>query len=217
MSEVKSTFRPFTVLVFPLGYTGEIGFFEGTNEIRVVNSAESRRLVRGRTVPVYKLVGLTLPELNQELLAAIQIAGVAIENHTGVLQQYFEIELDEVEAAKVVKPAGKRDILHLTFDRDLGLTDADILQVQAMFKAAIEDPRGAIITTIDGVSADILSISEGAEIRLVSAHIKDDVIYEILEQDKEPQQVVLAGATGEENHAVESLEEQGELNEDKSE
>lgn len=207
MSEVNTHFKPFTVLVFPLGYTGEIGFFEGTKEIRVVNSAESRRLVRGRTVPVYKLVGLTLPELNQELLAAIQIAGVAIENHTGVLQQYFEIELDEVEAAKVVKPAGKRDILHLTFDRDLGLTDADILQVQALFKSAIEDPRGAIITTIDGVSADILSISEGAEIRLVSAHIKDDVVYEILEQDKEPQQVVLAGATGEESEAVDSLEE----------
>jgi hypothetical protein len=207
MSEVNTHFKPFTVLVFPLGYTGEIGFFEGTKEIRVVNSAESRRLVRGRTVPVFKLVGLTLPELDQELLAAIQVAGVAIEAHTGVLQQYFEVEIDEVEAAKVVKPAGKRDILHLTFDRDLGLTDADILQVQEMFKAAIEDPHGAIITTIDGVSADILSISEGAEIRLVSAHIKDDVIYEILEQDKEPQQVVLAGATGEENHEVESLDD----------
>lgn len=192
-----SNFKPLTLVVFPLGYIGEIGFFEGTQEIRVVNSAESRRMVRGRTIPVFKLAGLTIEEVNPELLVAIQISGVAISNETGVLQQHFEIELDSVEAAKVIKPKGKRDILHLTFDRELGLTDADILQVQELFKKAIEDPSGAIITTIDGISADVLNISEGAEIRLVSAHIKDDVIYEILEQDKSPCHMVLAGESDE--------------------
>lgn len=186
-----------TLLVFPIGYMGEIGFFEATKEIRVINSAESRRIIRGRNIHEYKLVGFTLPEIDPELLATIQVCGTHYTAETGVLQQYFEVAISDEERLKVVPLKGKRDIIHLTFDRDLGLTEQDMQAVAQMFKHAMTDPVGSVVTTIDGIYADVVSINEDAEFRLVNAHIQDDIVYEILEVGKEPQQLVLSGAVDE--------------------
>lgn len=193
MSDAKANFRPYTLTVFPLGYTGEIGFFEGTREIRIANSMESRRIIRGRTIPVFNLAGLKLADLDQELLATIQLCAVAWTAETGELQQYFERELEEVEAAKVVVQKRKREILHLTVDAGLDLQESDLRQIAELFNSASLQPEGAIVVTTTGIKADIIEINEGAELRLVTAHVQNDFVYQIIDGNAEPQQLVFAG------------------------
>lgn len=200
-------FQAHTLHVYPVGYMGELGFFEADRSIRVINSQESRRAIRGRVIDVYNLHGFKIADLDADLLATIQICGIVQERQSGILQQYFEHELTEEERAKRVPVKRKRDILHITFNAELGLTMEDITAVQQMFMRAIEDPHGAIITTIDGISAEVISVNEGAEMRLVSAHVHDDIVYQILEQGEELVELTLAGESGEEREEVDSLED----------
>lgn len=204
-------FQAHTLHVYPVGYMGALGFFEADRSIRVINSAESRRAIRGRVIGNYTLHGFKIAELDADLLACIQICGVAEEIKTERLQQYFEVELTEEERAKRIPVKQKRDILHITFNAELGLSMEDITAVQQMFMRAIEDPHGAIITTIDGISAEVISVNEGAELRLVSAHVHDDIVYQILEQGEELVELTLAGESDEEREQVESLDGEDEV------
>lgn len=205
------TFKAHTLHVYPVGYMGALGFFEADRSIRVINSAESRRVIRGRVIDKFNLVGFKFADLDADLLATIQICGVASETETGILQQYFEVELTAVEREKYVPVKRKRDILHLTFNAELGLTLEDIQAVQKMFMHAKEDPHGAVLTTIDGINAELISINEGAEIRLVSAHVQDDIVYHILEQGEELVELTLAGESDEEREEVEMLDGEDEV------
>lgn len=207
MSDAKAGFIPYTLTVFPLGYTGELGFFEGAREIRIVNSMESRRIIRGRTIPVFNLAGLKLADLDQELLATIQMCSTAWTSQTGELQQYFERELEEIEAVKVVKPKGKREILHITVSQELGLAEGDLRTIADLFNAASLQPEGAVVVTTTGIKADVIEISESAELRLVTAHVQDDFVYQIIDGDKEPQQLVFAGERSDSDSEDEKAEQ----------
>jgi hypothetical protein len=212
----KTNLIPYTLNVFPAGYTGALGYFETSKngesgrEIRITNSMEHRRLVRGHTIPVFNLVGLKINELDPELLATIQLCSASWTSQTGVLQQYFEIEIDEVDAGKVVKPRkDKRDIIHLTVDKEMDFSTADLQFMAELFKDASLQEDGAVVITQSGIRAEVLTISEGAELRLVSAHVQSDVVYELLEQGTEPQSLVIAGEREEPTEENES-DEKGE-------
>lgn len=188
------TANRFELYVFPAGSQVETGYFVN-NVMRIINGSPMFKIVRGRSIYKVNLVNMTEADLLPELVDALHNCGYSYESTTGQKQEFVTIEdADVPDGRRAPVPGAKRDILHLTIDRDMELNAEDFKLISEMFSKAIVDPAGSVIVTIDGIKADVISVSEGAELRLVSAHIDQDVVYQIIEDGKETQGIVFAGA-----------------------
>lgn len=70
----------------------------------------------------------------------------------------------------------KRDVLHIVVDESDGWipTVKNMSQLCELFQDALADEKGGIIVTRSGVTATVLSVSEGCEVKITRAQVTQD-------------------------------------------
>lgn len=91
--------------------------------------------------------------------------------------------VNETDTSKEVKMTDKkRDILHIVVegDADWTPTQEDMKLVSELFQDAVDSDKPGIIVTRSGITASVLSVSEGVEVKITKAQVtKDDMAKRI--------------------------------------
>lgn len=75
----------------------------------------------------------------------------------------------------------KRDILHIVVEDSDNWkpTTADMEVISELFQTAVQDEKGSIIVTRTGITAKIISVEEGVEVKVTRASIDQDAVRQI--------------------------------------
>lgn len=68
---------------------------------------------------------------------------------------------------------GKRRVLHILVDENIQPTVDDMTALVQMFNAAVTEPVGAVIATLEAVDAELVDVQDGPDVELVTVYVSD--------------------------------------------
>jgi len=100
-----------------------------------------------------------------------------INDNTNLITDSYRETVNESDTEEEVNMTDKkRDILHIVIDDSDGWnpTEDEMRQLSELFQDVLEDEKGGIIVTRSGVTATVLSVSEGCEVKVTKAQVTQD-------------------------------------------